>query len=71
MTKQQIEKIFNVTLQQNPYRERYYWIAIDNNTGKECGIGETLSDVSEDMRITRAMQNNVKGELRNDTRRSD
>lgn len=71
MTKQQIEKIFNVTLQQNPYRERYYWIAIDNNTGKECGIGETFSDVSEDMRITRAMQNNVKGELRNDTRRSD
>lgn len=63
MTQKQIEKCFNVTLQQkfDPYRERYYWIAIDNKTGKECGIGETLSDVSEDMRITRAMQNNVKG----------
>lgn len=57
MTKKQIEKCFNVTLQQkfDPYRKRYYWIAIDNNTGKECGIGETLSDVSEDMRITRTM----------------
>lgn len=61
MTKKQIEKCFDVTLQQNPYRKRYYWIAIDNKTGKECGIGETLSDVLEDMRITRAMQNNVKG----------
>lgn len=57
MTKQRIEKIFDVTLQQkfDTYRGRYYWIAIDNRTGKECGIGETPSDVSEDMRITRAM----------------
>ena len=58
MTKQQIEKRFDVTLHRvmNPYMEgRYYWSAIDNKTHKEVESGETLNDVAEALRISRAM----------------
>ena len=58
MTKQQIEKRFDVTLRRvmNPYmRGRYYWYAIDNKTHKEVESGETLNDVAEALRISRAM----------------
>lgn len=58
MTKQQIEKRFDVTLHRvmNPYMGgRYYWSAIDNKTQKEVEAGETLNDVAEALRISRAM----------------
>ena len=58
MTKQQIEKRFDVTLLRvmNPYMGgRYYWSATDNKTGKEVGVGTTLNDVAEALRISRAM----------------
>lgn len=58
MTKQQIEKRFNVTLRRemNPYMGgRYYWTAIDNKTEKEVEAGATLNDVAEALRISRAM----------------
>lgn len=58
MTKQQIEKRFNVTLRReiNPYTGgRYYWSAIDNKTEKEVEVGGTLNDVAEALRISRAM----------------
>lgn len=59
MTKQQIEKRFDVTLRRvmNPYMggRRYYWSAIDNKTQKEVEAGETLDDVAEALRISRAM----------------
>ena len=58
MTKQQIEKRFDVTLRRvmNPYmRGCYYWSAIDNKTHKEVESGETLNDVAEELRISRAM----------------
>ena len=58
MTKQQIEKHFDVTLcrEKNPYMGgRYYWSAIDNKTHKEVEYGTTLNDVAEALRISRAM----------------
>ena len=58
MTKQQIEKRFDVTLRRvmNPYMGgRYYWSAIDNKTHKEVESGEMLNDVAEALRISRAM----------------
>lgn len=58
MTKQQIEKRFDVTLRRvmNPYMGgRYYWSAIDNKTHKEAEAVETLNDVAEALRISRAM----------------
>ena len=58
MTKQQIEKRFDVTLRRvmNPYMGgRCYWSAIDNKTHKEVESGETLNDVAEALRISRAM----------------
>lgn len=58
MTKQQIEKRFNVTLRRkrNPYMGgRYYWSAIDNKTEREVEVGGTLNDVAEALRISRAM----------------
>lgn len=58
MTKQQIEKRFNVTLRRemNQYMGgRYYWSAIDNKTEKEVEAGGTLNDVAEALRISRAM----------------
>lgn len=58
MTKQQIEKRFNVTLQRemDPYMGgRYYWSAIDNKTRKKVEAGTTLNDVAEALRISRAM----------------
>ena len=58
MTKQQIEKRFDVTLCRvmNPYMGgRYYWSSIDNKTHKEAEAGETLNDVAEALRISRAM----------------
>ena len=58
MTKQQIEKHFNVTLRRkmNPYMGgRYYWSVLDNKTGKEVEAGATLNDVAKALRISRAM----------------
>ena len=58
MTKQQIEKRFNVTLRREiiPYMGgRYYWSVIDNKTEKEVEAGGTLNDVAEALRISRAM----------------
>ena len=58
MTKQQIEKRFDVTLRRvmNSYMGgRYYWSAIDNKTHKEAETGATLGDVEEALRISRAM----------------
>lgn len=58
MTKQQIERRFDVILRRemNPYMGgRYYWSAIDNKSNKEVEAGETLSDVAEALRISRAM----------------
>ena len=58
MTKQQIEKRFDVILRRvmNPYMGgRYYWSAIDNKTHKEVESGKTLNDVAEALRISRAM----------------
>ena len=58
MTKQKIEKRFDVTLRRvmNPYMGGlYYWSAIDNKTHKEVDAGETLNDVAEALRISRAM----------------
>ena len=58
MTKQQIEKRFDVTLhrEMNPYMGgRYYWSARDNKTHKEVEYGATLNDVAEALRISRAM----------------
>ena len=57
MTKQQIEKRFNVVLKRemNPYMEgRYFW-SVKNPDGKEIERCETLNDVAETLRITRAM----------------
>ena len=58
MTKQQIEKHFDVTLhrEMNPYMGgRYYWSAIDNKTHREVETGNTLSDIADALRISRAM----------------
>ena len=57
MTKQQIEKKYNVKLEReiNPYMGgRYFW-SVKDEAGKEIERCETLDDVAETLRIVRAM----------------
>lgn len=57
MTKQQIEKKYNVILRRemNPYMGgRYFW-SVKGLDGKEIERCATLNDVAETLRITRAM----------------
>lgn len=57
MTKQQVEKRYNVKLirELNPYMQgRYFW-SVKDMSGKEIERCETINDCAETLRIRRAM----------------